>query len=109
MSDFNSIGFFQFDNLLQSRTPFLLLLLDEIDLKPNYNSLVHMHLDIISSYCSSEKALGVVQEKNLPNHYAIIVLDLNGKKSPLVAKSLESAGFINVYYVKNGFTAFSKE
>lgn len=107
--ELNSIGYFQFNNLVQNRIPLVLLLLDEVDLKPWYNSLVNMHLENVSVFCQPEDALRVIQEKNLPSHFAIIVLDRHGDKSPSVTTGLEQAGFINVYYVKNGFVGIAQE
>ncbi len=107
--DFNSIGYFQFNNLVQSRVPLVLLLLDSVDLKPWYNSIVHMHLENVSINCKPNQALEVIKEKNLPPHYAIVALDLHGQTSPSVVTELEGAGFINVYYVKGGFVGIAQE
>lgn len=107
--EFNSIGYFQFDNLLQNRVPLLLIMLDEVDLKSWYNSLTQLHIQNVSLVCSSDKVLESVQAKKLPPHFAIIVLDKDQKKSPQVVKELEKAGHINVYYVKNGFNGLLTE
>lgn len=107
--DFNSIGYFQFNNLLQSRIPLVLVLLEPVDLKPWYNSMVQMHLDNISVICEPEQTLEVIQAKNLPNHFAVVVLDMSGTKSPAVAVALEQAGFTNSYYVQGGFLGISEE
>lgn len=107
--DFNSIGFFQFDNLLQSRVPLMLVILEEVDLKPWYNSLVQMHIQNICVFCQPEETLEVIQSKNLPMHYGIVILDKTGNKSPSVVAVLEKAGFTNAYYVKNGFVGISAE
>lgn len=107
--NFNNIGYFQFNNLLQSRVPLVLVVLDEIDLKPWYNSLIHMHLENVSIFCDSTRAVGLVNEKKLPPHFAIIILDMHGQNSPKVTEDLEKAGYLNVYYVKNGFVGISEE
>lgn len=107
--EFNSIGFFQFDNLLQNRVPFLLITLDETNLKSWYNSVIQMHIDNISVSCSEETALDAVKEKNLPLHFAIIVLDIDGTKSSKMTKTLERAGYTNVFYIKDGFQGLSRD
>jgi rhodanese-related sulfurtransferase len=107
--EFNSIGYFQFNNLLQSRIPLVLVLLDPVDLKPWYNSLVHMHLDNVTVICEPQETLTIIQEKNLPDHFAIVILDMNGTKSPSVTVELEKAGYTNAYYVKDGFAGISAE
>ncbi len=107
--DFNSIGYFQFNNLLQSRIPLVLVFLDSVDLKPWYNSLVHMHLENISVTCAPEHTLEIIQSKNLPSHFAVVILDMDGTKSPSVALTLEQAGYTNSYYVRGGFIGISEE
>ncbi|MGZ3768834.1 MAG: rhodanese-like domain-containing protein [Bdellovibrio sp.] len=107
--EFNNIGFFQFNNLVQNRVPFLLVLLDEVDVKPWYNSLVQMHLENISIFCAPGEVLETVQAKKLPPHFAIIVLDKDQKRSPKVVKELEKAGHSNVYFVKDGFEGLLTE
>ncbi|WII70614.1 rhodanese-like domain-containing protein [Bdellovibrio sp. 22V] len=107
--ELNQIGFFQFENLVQNRIPLILVLLDPVDLKPWYNSVVNMHLQNVTLHCSPEQVLPEIQNKKLPPHFAVIILDQNAEKSPAVAKTLEDAGYINVYYVKGGFTHLAKE
>lgn len=108
--EFNNIGYFQFDNLLQNRVPFILVLLDEVDLKSLYNnSLINLHIQNITLQYSSGKILEAIQDKKLPPHFAIIILDKDERKSPKIAKEIEKAGYTNVYYVKNGFEGLLTE
>lgn len=107
--EFNNIGFFQFDNLLQNRVPFVLVLLDEIDIKSWYNSLVQLHIQNISIQCEPKQVFEIIQAKKLPAHFAIIVLDKDQKKSPQIVKELEKAGHTNVYYIKNGYDGLLTE
>ncbi|MGZ3782658.1 MAG: rhodanese-like domain-containing protein [Pseudobdellovibrionaceae bacterium] len=107
--EFNSIGYFQFDNLLQNRVPFLLLMLEQLDVKALYNSMIQLHIENISLTCEASIALESVHTKKLPSHFAIIVLDKDEKKSPRVVKDLEKAGYTNVYYVKNGYDGILTE
>ncbi len=107
--EFNSIGYFQFDNLLQTRTPFLLVLLEQVEISHWYSSLVKMHLQNISIQCTVENALTSVQERNLPPHFAVVVLDKDANLAPGVVASLEAAGFLNAFFVKDGFLGLLKE
>ena len=107
--EFNSVGYFQFDNLIQTRTPFVLVILDQVDLSGWYNSVTKMHLDNISLQCQVENVLESVQAKNLPPHFAVVVLDKDEKSSPRVVSQLESAGFINSFFVKGGLDGLLKE
>ncbi|MEK2644095.1 rhodanese-like domain-containing protein [Bdellovibrio sp. BCCA] len=108
--EFNSIGFFQFDNLLRNRVPLLLVMLEEVNLKPWYDSVVQMHIQNATISCTSkEEALKLIQDKKLPAHFGIVVLDQKGDKSPTVVAELEKVGFTNAFYVKNGFVGISEE
>lgn len=107
--EFNSIGYFQFDNLIQTRTPFLLVILDQVDLSGWYKSVTKMHLDNISLHCQIENVLESVKSKNLPPHFAVVVLDQDEKSSPQVVTQLESAGFINSFFVKGGLNGLLNE
>ena len=107
--EFNSLGYFQFDNLIQTRTPFLLVILDQVDLSDWYKSVTKMHLDNISMHCEMNNVLESVQEKSLPPHFAVVVLDKDEKSSPQVVTKLESAGFINSFFVKGGLEGLLKE
>lgn len=106
---FNSIGYFQFDNLMQSRVPLVLVRLADVPLKSWYNSIVGMHLDNISVDATPTTAVAAVQEKKLPNHFAVVVLDLDESKSPAVVQELEKLGYINAYYVQGGWQALVAE
>lgn len=106
---FNSIGYFQFDNLMQSRVPLILVLLDEVPLKSWYNSIVKMHIDNISVVATAPEAVAAVQDKKLPNHFAVVVLDLDESKSPAIVQELEQLGYINAYYVQGGWQALVAE
>lgn len=107
--EFNSIGYFQLNNLLQSRIPLMLLVLDNVDLKPWYNSMIRMHLENISIFCDQDRVVEIVQEKNVPINYGIVILDLDGSKTSALVQQLEQLGFTNAYYVKDGFHGLSVE
>lgn len=104
----NEIGFYQFDNLIQNRVPFVLVNLG-VDLSSWYKSLYALHLENHSIKTTAEQAVALVREKNLPAHHAIVVLDQQGEISTSVAQQLESAGFINVFVVKEGVLGMQKE
>ncbi len=102
--NYNSIGFFQFDNLLRNRVPILLLLLDDgLELRDWYDSLVRLHLEAVAHRTDDSGALNLVQDKKVPPQFGILVLDRSGLKSPSVVKSLEQAGYINAFFVPGGY------
>jgi rhodanese-related sulfurtransferase len=102
--NYNSIAFFQFDNLLRNRVPILLLLLEDgLELHTWYDSLVRLHLEAISHRIDNSDALALVREKKLPVQFGILVLDRNGQKSPGVVQELEQAGYMNAFFVPGGY------
>ncbi|MEN0057674.1 MAG: rhodanese-like domain-containing protein [Bdellovibrio sp.] len=107
--EFNSIGYFQFENLVQGRIPLLLVMLGNMEIKPWYNSVVGMYLDQVTIRCQASEVEALVKEKNLPPHFAIIILDDNASVSPAVVAKLERAGHLNTYYVKGGFAGLLTE
>ncbi|NUN04454.1 MAG: rhodanese-like domain-containing protein [Bdellovibrio sp.] len=107
--DFNSIGYFQFNNLLQSRIPLLLLVLDNVDVKPWFNSMIKMHLENITIFCDQDRVVVSVENKKVPSNFGIVVLDADGTKTPTIVRQLEQLGFTNAYYVKGGFQGLSAE
>lgn len=106
--NFNSIGHFQFENLIQSRVPMLLFLLDGVEVKSWYNSYINMHLDIITNRCQASEIPSIIAEKKVPKDYAIVVLDKNGEEAEKVVVSLEK-DHTNIYYVKGGLLSLEAE
>lgn len=106
--ELNQIGYFQFDNLVQNRVPFLLVNLGA-EVSSWYKSVWAMHIENNSLRCSSESVLAEVNKRHLPSYFAILVLDEQGLESPKVAAQLEEAGFSNVYYVRGGSKAMLEE
>ena len=106
---FNTIAFFQFDNLIRNRVPLMLILLDNIDLTPWYNSIVKMHLEVITHRLKANQVLSYVKEQKADLQFGILVLDTDGKHSPAVVESLEQAGYLNAFYVSGGFNQLLTE
>jgi len=109
-----SIGYFQFDNLVRGRVGFVFINLG-IDTTPIYPHVFKMHLeqrllqlsagDLASS--SNEQVLEAM--KSHGKETAVIVLDQNGSRSETLADLLESVGFMNAFYVKGGWDQFLKD
>ncbi len=106
--NFNSIGYFQFNNLIQSRVPMLLFLLEGVEVKQWYNSFINMHLDIITTRCEVSEIPSIIAEKKLPKDYAIVVLDKNGNVAEKVVQELEK-DHTNIYYVNGGVLSLEAE
>ncbi|MDG0817080.1 rhodanese-like domain-containing protein [Bdellovibrio svalbardensis] len=108
MIDIAQIGYFQFDNLVRGRIPFVLVNFG-VDLSVWYKSVEAMHLEAVTIHATEENYLEQVRAKNLPAHFAIVVLDQDGSKAKKIADSLESAGFMNAHYVRGGFNGIEQE
>jgi rhodanese-related sulfurtransferase len=108
-SKIQSIGFFQFDNLIKARIGFVFINLG-VDTSAVYPHIYKMHLEA-NLLTLPEGDLTTLSTENLvtalKNHAkdsAIIVLCQDGVKSSEVATALESDGFLNVFDIKGGWT-----
>ena len=106
--DINQLGYFQFDNLIQNRVPFILLNLG-VNLDHLYSGFWAMHLQNVNTPCTPTDAVAKVQEKKVPNHFAVVIIDNDGTQSQKLVPVLEKAGFTNAYYVKGGLIGLDKE
>lgn len=105
MSQALPIGFFQFDNLVKGRVPFLLLR-PEMDVESVYGVMEKMHLrnfSVILPKLEKPEAELALVERRAGKSDPIIVLDQEGKDSEKLAHSLSQDGYLNVYYVLGGW------
>lgn len=107
--DFNGIGYFQFNNLIEIRVPMILINLENVDIKPWYNKMTGMYLDQITLHCSPDDVVSKVKQTKCPSHMSITVLDSEGTLAPQVVQELEKNGFINAYYAKGGLKGLAQE
>ncbi len=111
-----SIGFFQFDNLVKGRVPFLFVNLN-IDTNALYPHIYKMHLDRMLltipdqdlAAMEAAKIVSFIQDQKHPSHQAIVLLCENGEKSELIAHTLEGAGYVNVFVVAGGWLQLLEE
>lgn len=108
MIDIAQIGYFQFDNLVRGRVPFLLVNFG-VDLSVWYKSVEAMHLANVTVEATADNYLEQIKAKNLPPHFAIVLLDQDGVQAKKFAASLEEAGFMNAHYVRGGFQGIAQE
>ena len=110
-----SIGYFQFDNLVKGRVPFLFVNFG-VDTSATYPHVYTMHLDRALlqvaqdeiSNMSPEDIVANIQSQNRPPSEAIVILCDDGVKSLAVGEALENAGYINVVVVDGGWKKVSK-
>lgn len=99
----NEITFFQFDNLIQNRIPFVILNLG-VDMKNFYSSSLYQgHLESITLNTTPDQAVAQLQNRKVQNHDAILILCSDGKQSAKLVDELEAQGYSNVFYAKNGY------
>lgn len=103
-----SIGYFQFDNLVQGRVGFVFLNFG-VHTHDVYPHIFKMHLESRQLQipegdlrtASTEQILLALSHH--PKETAIIVLCQDGKRSAEVATALEEAGYINTFFIKGGW------
>lgn len=98
----NEIGFFQFDNLIRNRIPFVLVNLG-VDLQGFYKMpLYQNHLNGITVKATATEVSGILKNRNHPTHEAILVIAPENAQAIQLVDQLEGEGYANVFYVKDG-------
>lgn len=106
--DLNALGFFQFDNLVQNRVPFLLVNLG-VDLSGLFNNVSMMNLENNTLNTTMENAISDINVRKLPPHFAIVSICTDGVQSSQLATLIENQGVMNSYYVQGGIEGFKKQ
>ena len=102
----NQIGIYQIENLILQRVPFTLLdLTNEANVIAPFEHLNAYYLNFFKNlilkttateYKSTEKFL------SLPKDAPVVIVCDSGEDSKKIASDLESAGYINAFYVDGG-------
>lgn len=98
----NKIGFYQFDNLVQGRIPFLFLNLAQ-DVSGWYTSIYKMHIEAWQVLLKEDQIMAELIERKIPLEFAIVLLCPDGKQSERLARDLEKKGYTNVYLIDGGY------
>lgn len=106
--DFNSLNYFQLDNLIRTRTSFIFLTIN-VDLAPWYGPLERMHLQNFEVKTTEQSALNDLNERKVPKDFAVVVLCETGDISKKIAPALEAEGYKNIYYIGEGYQGLLKE
>ncbi|MFN8847033.1 MAG: rhodanese-like domain-containing protein [Bdellovibrionales bacterium] len=101
----NSIGFFQFDNLIKNRIPFVLINLTQKPVKIYSQSLYQQHLTQVEVMTTTTEVLPNLNTRQHPKHEALLVLCEDGSHSPALVQELEQSGYLNVFYVEGGLSS----
>lgn len=98
----NKVGFYQLDNLINNRVPFLFFNMSE-SILGWYTSVSKMHLESYQILTSETGIITTLAEKKAPKDYAIVLLCPDGRISLKVNTDLEKLGYTNVYVIDGGY------
>lgn len=104
----NKIGFFQLDNLIQGRVPFLFINLGP-DIFSWYASLSRQHLEKSLFATIEDQILPNLLAQNIAEHTAIVLLCTDGVRSSKISIDLEKKGYTNVYVIDGGYQQLMTE
>ena len=104
----NKIGFFQLDNLIQGRVPFLFINLGP-EILSWYSSLARQHLEKSLFVTTEDQILPNLQSQNIAEHTAIVLLCSDGVRSSMISIDLEKKGYTNVYVIDGGYQQLMTE
>jgi rhodanese-related sulfurtransferase len=105
------IGYFQFDNLVKNRVPFLLLR-TSVDVESVYGVMEKMHLrnySVILNPLDRDQAEAALKERQARKEDPIVVLCDSGSESLKLAHQLVQNGHLNVYYVLGGWQSLKED
>lgn len=103
MFDPFEMTWFQFDNLIKGRVPFLLIN-HGAELSNIYNGFYQTQLNSLTQTISPQQVAQYLAENKIPTHHAILILCPNGEESKKSKELIESLGFSNVFYHREGLT-----
>lgn len=98
----NQIGFYQLDNLINNRVPFLFINMAQ-SLVPYYNSVSRVHVQTHERLCNVENAWSEIIASGIPLHGAIVLLCQDGRASMRMSEQLEKNSYTNVYVINGGY------
>lgn len=105
----NRIGFFQFDNLVKNRIPFLFLNMTNDDVSANYTSIYKMHMENNQKMVQADSVSKELNTPGVSKDTAIVLMCADGSNSPAIAANLEKNGYTNVYVIDGGYQQLMTE
>lgn len=97
----NRISFYQFDNLVRNRIPFMFINMNS-DVSTWYDSIYKLHIQTNQVLTSLPEIPSVLDSKKIPKDFAILLLCQNGRESEKAATDLQKKGYTNVYLIDGG-------
>ena len=104
----NKINFFQLDNLIRNRVPFILLNMGPslVDL---YTSVYKLHVETHEVLTDAEKTIGVLTERKAAKDAALLLICQDGVKSSELFIELQKNSYTNVYLIDGGYQQLMTE
>ncbi len=99
----NKINFFQLDNLINNRVPFMFYNMSAHSVRDWYQSVSRNHVETYEKLLPEDKILVDIDLNKLPKDYAIVLLCQNGEASLQFSKNLTQLAYTNVYVVDGGY------
>ena len=99
MKILNVIQYFQFDNLVKNRVPFLLLNFSK-SLEGRFTLLSKTHLQNHEVLCTPEQCLQEITHRKLPKEFPILVFSEDSSAPEKTVEILMAEGFINAYVIQ---------
>ncbi len=100
------ISYFQFENLIRSRVPFVLFSWG-FEFKGWFKNIEQMHLEQVLRRADQIALLLPELQKNLEQPIVLVCRD--GKESKAQMEKLEAVGFKNVYFVLGGYSEMEND
>lgn len=100
----NEINYFQFENLIKNRVPFVLVALG-VDLDSFYKDFHQRHLAQVLWSCSPEEFLREAPKKFSDLGTAFVFICTNGELSKKLCNQSASLGYLNTYFCGGGLQA----
>lgn len=98
----NKINFFQLDNLINNRVPFIFYNLST-SIAEWYNSVNKMHVQNYEKLVQEGEVLTDLQTNKVPKDFAIVLLCPDGQLSMKLYAELQKLAYTNVYVVDGGY------
>ena len=98
----NKLGFFQLDNLINNRVPFLFYNMSE-SIAPWYTSVSKLHVQNYEKLMPPSEIKTHIEQQKTPKDYAIVLLCKDGKQSLELYQQLVDSAYTNVYVINGGY------
>lgn len=98
----NKINFFQLDNLINNRVPFMFYNMAN-SVSDWYSSVSRMHVNTYEKVVKENEVVPNLTDNKVPKDYAIVLLCPFGQISLKLYSELEKLGYTNVYVVDGGY------